>query len=111
MTSTALSAINAYKNSIKLPLATKQTEEFTITPFKDFLSDTKVNNSTVIDKISSAFDTIKISENVTKAAVVGKADTIDVSMALNEAEIALQTMMSIRDKLISAWQDITKMPI
>ena len=45
------------------------------------------------------------------ALVAGKADMIDVVTAVSETEIAVQTMVSIRDKVIEAYQNIMQMPI
>ena len=43
--------------------------------------------------------------------VAGKADLTDVVTAVSEAETALNTVVAIRDRVISAYQDIIKMPI
>ena len=44
-------------------------------------------------------------------AVTGKADLTQVAAAVNNAEIALQTVIAVRDRVIPAYQDIMKMPI
>ena len=46
-----------------------------------------------------------------KAVTTGKADLTAVTEAVNNAEIALQAVTAVRDKVISAYQDISKMPI
>ena len=43
--------------------------------------------------------------------ITGKADVVDVVSAVAEAEIAMKTLVSVRDRMISAYQDILKMPI
>ncbi len=43
--------------------------------------------------------------------IAGKADVVDVVSAVAEAEIAMKTLVSVRDRMISAYQDILKMPI
>jgi flagellar hook-basal body complex protein FliE len=51
------------------------------------------------------------SETTALKAIAGKADLADVVTAVTQAETALSTVVSIRDKVISAYQDILKMPI
>lgn len=61
--------------------------------------------------IDSVVKTQKTSEAVSAQAVVGKADLTDVVTAVTDAEMTLQTVMSVRDRLVSAYQDIMRMPI
>ncbi len=50
-------------------------------------------------------------EQLSVAAVAGHADLNQVVLAVNNAEIGLQTMVGIRDKIIEAYQEIVRMPI
>jgi flagellar hook-basal body complex protein FliE len=50
-------------------------------------------------------------ENLGASALLGKADYADVVTAVANADVALQTVVTVRDKIISAYQDILKMPI
>lgn len=50
-------------------------------------------------------------EQVTAEAMIGQADLTDVVMAVNNAELTLQTVVAIRDKVIEAYQEIIRMPI
>lgn len=45
------------------------------------------------------------------AQAVGKVDVVDVVTAVAETEVAIQTLVSVRDRVISAYQDILRMPI
>ena len=45
------------------------------------------------------------------AVAMGKANMIDVVTAVAETEIAIQTLVSVRDKVIAAYEEIMKMPI
>jgi flagellar hook-basal body complex protein FliE len=45
------------------------------------------------------------------AMVSGKANIVDVVTAVAETEVAVSTMVSVRDKVIQAYEDIMKMPI
>ena len=48
---------------------------------------------------------------LTHAAAAGKANMIDVVTAVAESEVAIDTLVSVRDKVISAYEEIMKMPI
>jgi flagellar hook-basal body complex protein FliE len=41
----------------------------------------------------------------------GKADVVDVVTAVAETQTTFETMVTIRDKVISAYEEIMKMPI
>lgn len=45
------------------------------------------------------------------AQVQGKAELIDVVTAISAAEASLETVMAVRDQVISAYQEILRMPI
>jgi len=46
-----------------------------------------------------------------QAVAVGKANMIDVVTAVAESETAVQALVSVRDKVIAAYEEILKMPI
>lgn len=50
-------------------------------------------------------------EKLSVQAVAGKADINEVVTAVSNAEVTLQTVVAVRDKVISAYQDILRMPI
>jgi flagellar hook-basal body complex protein FliE len=58
-----------------------------------------------------------VSESGAKADVqahsvaVGKANMVDVVTAVAESETAIAALVSVRDKVIAAYEDILKMPI
>ncbi|MBQ1542079.1 flagellar hook-basal body complex protein FliE [Caulobacter sp. CCUG 60055] len=59
-------------------------------------------------------DTVGASRNAEKqmaAQVQGKADLVDVVTAVSSAETSLETVMAVRDQVISAYQEIMRMPI
>jgi len=47
----------------------------------------------------------------TAQLAAGKADLVDVVTAVSESEVALQTVVAVRDKVISAYEEIMRMPI
>lgn len=67
--------------------------------------------SLIKSAVDSVVRTQKTSEAVSAQAVLGKADLTDVVQAVTEAEMTLQTVMAVRDRLVGAYQDIMRMPI
>ncbi len=51
------------------------------------------------------------SEQLSIAGISDRADIGQVVTAVAEAEIALQTVVAIRDKVIDAYKDIIRMPM
>lgn len=47
----------------------------------------------------------------TQAAAAGKANMVDVVTAVSESQVAVDALVSVRDKVIQAYEDILKMPI
>ena len=61
--------------------------------------------------MSDAVHASKHAENQIKANVAGKAELIDVVTSISAAEASLETVMAVRDQVISAYQEIMRMPI
>ncbi|MFN3401567.1 MAG: flagellar hook-basal body complex protein FliE [Ferrovibrio sp.] len=53
----------------------------------------------------------KTAEATSVKAVNGKADVTDVVTAVTNAEVALDTVVAVRDRVINAYQEIMRMPI
>ena len=51
------------------------------------------------------------SEQLSIAGITDRADISQVVTAVAEAEMALQTVVAIRDKVIDAYKDIIRMPM
>jgi flagellar hook-basal body complex protein FliE len=69
--------------------------------FSDFLS------GAVKDSISN----ITKGEQAATQQVSGKANIVDVVNSVNSAEITLDTVVAVRDKVVAAYQSIMSMPI
>jgi flagellar hook-basal body complex protein FliE len=69
--------------------------------FSDFLSGA----------MNNAVGTMKAGEQMATQQVAGKADIVDVVNSVNSAELTLDTVMAVRDKVIAAYQTIMQMPI
>jgi flagellar hook-basal body complex protein FliE len=61
--------------------------------------------------VGSVADSGRNADAQTMKAVQGKGDLVDVVTAVAESEVALQTLVSVRDKVISAYEEIMRMPI
>jgi flagellar hook-basal body complex protein FliE len=61
--------------------------------------------------VSQVIDNGRAAEVKQAAYAAGKGDIVDVVTAVAETEVALDTMVSMRDKVISAYESIMSMPI
>ncbi len=61
--------------------------------------------------LDGAVATGHAAESSAMQAILGDGNLTDVVTALSRAELALQTTTAIRDRVVSAYQDIIKMPI
>lgn len=59
----------------------------------------------------SAIDTVKAGEKASARAVSGKADLVEVTQAVSQARLALDTVVAVRDQMIDAYNRIASMPI
>ncbi len=69
--------------------------------FSDFLSGA----------IKDSISTIRQGEQAATAQVQGKANLVDVVKQVNTAELTLDTVVAVRDKVVAAYQSIMNMPI
>ena len=53
----------------------------------------------------------KKSDAQTVAMASGKANVMDVVTAVAETDVAVSTLVSVRDRVIQAYEDIMRMPI
>ena len=63
------------------------------------------------DSIGSVVEAGRKSDNQTLAAAAGKANVIDVVTAVAETEVAVSTLVSVRDRVIQSYEEIMRMPI
>ena len=61
--------------------------------------------------IGSSVNTLRTAENTVAKSLVKQADITDVVTAITSAEVTLRTVMEVRDKLVAAHQEISRMPI
>ena len=63
------------------------------------------------ESVEESVETMKPGEDMSAKAVTGEADLTDVVQAVTSAELTLQTVTAVRDKVITAYQEIMRMPI
>ena len=61
--------------------------------------------------LQDAVDTQKSGEKQAMARATKTADLLDVTHAVANAELSLQTVVALRDKVIAAYQEVIRMPI
>ncbi|MEI9933061.1 MAG: flagellar hook-basal body complex protein FliE [Rhizomicrobium sp.] len=69
--------------------------------FTDFL------NGAFKDGVS----TMKTGEHLATQQIAGNANIVDVVNAVNSAELTLDTVVAVRDKVVQAYQSIMNMPV
>jgi flagellar hook-basal body complex protein FliE len=67
--------------------------------------------SLLADSVQGIVDTGKASDRQALDMVDGKANVVDVVTAISQTEIAIESMVTVRDRVISAYEEIMKMPI
>lgn len=93
-------AANAYANMAKA-IQTPGLDAAKGPSFSDFIKQTAIES----------VDTMRAGEKASAEAVTGKANLTDVVEAITDAELTLQTVVALRDKMLQAYQDIMRMPI
>ncbi|MEM1274914.1 MAG: flagellar hook-basal body complex protein FliE [Pseudomonadota bacterium] len=60
---------------------------------------------------ASFVETLRAGETTAMSGMVGRADPHSVVAALASAEMAVQTAVTVRDKVVEAYQEILRMPV
>lgn len=91
-------AARSYANALKATQPTAQQPQTTI--------------GTEAGKLAGTFaDILRQSEQTARDGLVGKADPHSVVEALAASELAVETAVTIRDKVVEAYQEILRMPV
>lgn len=95
-------AAKAYGNSQNIAVKSNEpSDEGQGVSFSDFLED----------KARESIETLREGEKMSGKAVTGEADITDVVEAVTAAELTLETVVAMRDRMVSAFQEILRMPI
>lgn len=103
MESNYIKAASAYNNMNALPL-TKGGDKGDGGVFEDF-------SGLVTMAMNNAQTSIAKGERMSAKAIMKDTNLSNVVTSVSEAEIALQTIVTLRDKMLNAYQEIIKMPI
>jgi flagellar hook-basal body complex protein FliE len=94
-------AIAAYSNTAR---AAVPTGELKPKPGQTFAN--------LIENVAEqSLQSVQMAEKASVQGIAGKADLTDVVTAVSNAELTLQTVVAVRDRVIGAYLDILKMPI
>ena len=63
------------------------------------------------DAVGTLNKTTHHSDMQTQALAAGKANIVDVVTAVAESEVAVNALTAVRDRVITAYEEIMKMPI
>jgi len=101
-----LTAMNAYKSQIELAMKetslSKDEAASTSGPsFSDLLKG----------QVDDVVSTQKAAESAKIDTIKGTGDVTELVTAIANAEMALNTIVTVRDRVITAYQDIIRMPI
>ncbi|MBR9762727.1 MAG: flagellar hook-basal body complex protein FliE [Rhodobacteraceae bacterium] len=65
-----------------------------------------------LGEVASDFaETFRAGEETARAAMAGRADATTLVQALAQTELAVETAVSVRDKVVEAYQEILRMPV
>lgn len=99
-------AVNAYASAARLLGKTPGAAPGAKAP-----GDIGTFSDLVAKAVESVAETGQIAEAKTTALADGKGDIVDLVTAVAETELAVQTLVTVRDRVISAYQEILNMPI
>lgn len=103
------SAISAYTNASKMKGESSASVQTPATGETDSLkpSFSKLVGDSLNEAASSGYN----SESMSSLAIAGKAELHELVTSVSNAELALNTVVAVRDRVINAYQDILRMPI
>jgi flagellar hook-basal body complex protein FliE len=65
-----------------------------------------------IGRVAEEFSAVlQAGEDTAKAAMTGRADPHSLVQALSATELAVETAVTLRDKVVEAYQEILRMPV
>lgn len=93
-------------------LGTRSVESQSILPKSENTNGTKSFAETLKEAVAQVNDMQKQSDKAIQNLATGRTDNIaDVMIAAEKADIALRTMVQVRNKIIDAYNEVMKMQI
>lgn len=97
-------AINAYQTAARQVMEDRPSAQQAMDNGNSFAS-------LVRDSLQDARDVNLHAEQMQMQALNGNVDMRDLVMAVSSAEMALDTVTTVRDRVLTAYQEILRMPI
>jgi flagellar hook-basal body complex protein FliE len=99
-------ATAAYSNAARLMNEVARTAEPKSTPGQgtDFAA-------ALADAVQGIVDQGRVADSKAMDLVNGQGNVVDVVTAISQTEMAMETMVTVRDRVISAYEEIMRMPI
>jgi len=94
-------AANAYSNIAKIGVGADGAREADKNGFGAAMKQVAVDS----------INTLRHSETMSARAITGEATLPDVVRAVNAADLTVNTIVAVRDRLINAYTEIMRMPI
>jgi flagellar hook-basal body complex protein FliE len=106
MATTFNAATAAYSNAARLMNEVASTAQPRPTPGQgtDFAA-------VLADAVQGIVEQGRVSEQKAMDLVNGQGNVVDVVTAISQTEMAMDTMVTVRDRVISAYEEIMRMPI
>ncbi len=100
------SALSAYQTANSVPVSPRASDNDAVDIAPQGMFKEMIKSS-----IEQTIDDSRKAEELSKQAIAGKADMRDVVAAVTNAEMALQTVVAVRDSVIKAYQEVMRMQI
>lgn len=98
-------ALSAYKQAAKVPSLSEGASLGKSSGAEGSFSDM------LTSFLGDTVDSVKKSEDLAAKGAMGKADLQEVILAVSDAEVMIQTVTAIRDKMINAYQEVIRTAI
>lgn len=99
-------AMNAYKNATKMGgMPTPELDSGAASASKPGFDDL------LTESLSTAKNSAYKTESISAKSLVGEAEMHELVTSVTNADLTLNTVVAVRDRIINAYQDILKMPI
>lgn len=100
----ALSALSAYKKADALPSE--------IQPVGGAAPSGGQSFGSILEQVAGdAVDQLKKAEDVSRQGVAGKASPVEIATAVAGAETTLQMLTVLREKVLQAYQEVSRMSV
>lgn len=99
------SAISAYNTAANIGIGNNSGAATKATKGEDVFA------SLIEQPVANSVSSMRQAEKTAINNLMKKADISDVATALQDAEVTLKTVVAVRDRIVSAIQELEKMPI